>query len=461
MSKKTIIILSFILMMINISIKGRTLDLDISTSVDLALANNLQIKIEKTTLDQSKWALCTSWNSFSPTASLNFNLSKYHPQVIENAKDSIDQEYEDLGVPLPEDRYDSVVTGNVYMSFELSFRFNVQMIFGINQSIINWRQNKISLEMVKKQVTRDVKGYYYHLLLLEENINLIRLNIQDAKSRFDLAKRKYDNEIISELELLSTEYTYENLKTQLVDMNNKYQDVKSLFKQLLGIKQEVPIQLMGQLDMMDSYGINKDQLKESVNDNLEVKLYLENLKSLINQRNIHISQLTPTFSLSYLFDMTYQENDPFDKENKWFSNREEDWKQKSGYLTLILSIPVSTFLPFSNEQMGIVNKSLEIKKEKLKIEKTVMDKENQLNEYIRKLKNYDTEYQSLLLNLQIAEKVYTLAKASYEAGIKNLYEVENSEEKLNNAKLKLLKVKYYYILKLLDLELLLNQTIIL
>ena len=103
--------------------------------------------------------------------------------------------------------------------------------------------------------------------------------------------------------------------------------------------------------------------------------------------------------------------------------------------------------------MRIIDKSLKI--QKIKDNKVI-----KLKEYLRSLKKFSVEYNSLILNKKIAEKGYTLAKASYEVDIKDLQEVETAEEKLNSAQLSILKAKYNYILNILDLELLLNNNII-
>ena len=67
--------------------------------------------------------------------------------------------------------------------------------------------------------------------------------------------------------------------------------------------------------------------------------------------------------------------------------------------------------------------------------------------------------EALQLNVSLAQEVYTLSEAAYAAGTRELLEVQNASDDLQQAKLLLLKERYNYLSGLIDLSYALNATL--
>lgn len=468
MKRLGLIIIILLILILNLFCEeqNNVLKLNIDEAISLSMQKNLGIKIENLSFDEKKWALVTSWNKFVPSVKMSASLSTVNRSILENAFDEIKDGYKDRGIPLSDsevydtDEWENVKKGSVSARLGVSIDLNAKMIFEVSKTVLDWQVGKISIEIAKKNLEKNIKKSYYNLKLLNENIIIKEKSLQAAKNRYELTNRKYQNKIINEIENLNAEFSYENIKPQLIEMKNNFEDLLLEFKHMLGINENVEIELISEMDNIDKIQFDEENISLNyLNNNLEVKKAEGEIKMEKNNRDIYISELTPTLSFSFSTDTTYQRSDPFGKDSDWFSDINEDWKEKSGNFTFTVSIPLSSFTPFSKEQMNIVNSSYEIERKKLTLEQTRLNKELEIKKTIRKINKNNELVKSLELNVKITEKVYNLAERSFQEGAKTLLEVEDAEENMNNAKLDLLKANYDYLAAIYDLEYIIDSKI--
>lgn len=99
-----------------------------------------------------------------------------------------------------------------------------------------------------------------------------------------------------------------------------------------------------------------------------------------------------------------------------------------------------------------------IEKTKLGLQQAKEGAELEIQSIVMRLNKSVQSLETLKLNVALAQKVYEMAMEAYNAGNKELLEVENAEIELNKAKLEVIKEKYNYKTGLLDLEYALNTT---
>jgi outer membrane protein TolC len=78
---------------------------------------------------------------------------------------------------------------------------------------------------------------------------------------------------------------------------------------------------------------------------------------------------------------------------------------------------------------------------------------------VRSLEKARDSIDTLQLNVERARRAYQMAEEAYNAGSKELLEVQNAEIELKKARLEVLRERYNYIEALLDLEYALNTEI--
>jgi outer membrane protein TolC len=76
---------------------------------------------------------------------------------------------------------------------------------------------------------------------------------------------------------------------------------------------------------------------------------------------------------------------------------------------------------------------------------------------VLELKKSMESISTLELNVRLAERAFELAESAYNAGNRDLLDVQNAELELQKAKLKVLEEKTTYISGILDLEYAINN----
>jgi len=480
MKKTTIFIMILIIINFNVYLdennnevinpnESNILVLDEDTAVDLALKNNLGIKNDKLKFQGAIWQLATCWNVLIPTVSMSASLIRSNLNEDDRTQEIPDfanmTVFPVFNIPT-EEKTSPLWT--VSANFNLNFNFNATMIFQIYQTGLDFRNGKINLDTAKTKLIWDVKKNLYNIMLLKKNIEISQDSLDIAEKRYKNAVVNYKNGLMSEYDMLSAQVAYENLKPQFLEMNNNYLEALLYFKQVLGIKADTEIEFNTQIEIEEKEYYNADELiQKHLFKNPDIKIFNNQLRSLMNKRNLNIAVLTPSFNIMFTMDPTFQKDAI---ENKWFQINdpdddeydddrdyiEDNWKQRTGALTLSLSLPISTWAPFSKEQMNIVKSQYDIQIAKNQLKDLIEKSQIKIKMLILQLEKSKKSIESLKINIQLAEKAFKKAEQAYYAGSKELLEVQNSEKELKQAKLNLLNEEYKYTTGVLELEYLLN-----
>ncbi|MCK4797824.1 MAG: TolC family protein, partial [Spirochaetes bacterium] len=246
---------------------------------------------------------------------------------------------------------------------------------------------------------------------------------------------------------------YENMKPAIIEIINAYNTALLSFKQMIGLKKNVQIEFNAAIESKKQTFNSLELINKYIINNLDIKTLNLSIKSLINVRNIAISMLTPSISIMYSMDPTFQKDALNDQ---WFADIDNDWKQRSGMFAFSISLPIDVWVPFSSTQMQIVSSQFAIKQAQIGLENAKQGIELQIESLVMQLEKSIKSIESLKLNIRLAERAYKMAEEAYNAGSKELLEVKDSESALENAKLNLLQEEYNYTTALLDLEYAIN-----
>ena len=455
-----------------IEVKDAAIEIDENTAVSLAFANNLDLKSEKQKFASSVWVMATSWNTFIPDITMSASLSKSNLNTTNrtqtvtglipvNPIDNGYYRYYDGVIPYSKDvkAHGTSLAAN----FDLSFNLNAAMGFQVLQTILDYRSGKIGLEKAKKSLETTVRSNLYYLIVLQEDIKITEGSLKNAERRYRQALINYQNGLKSEYDMLSSQVFFENLKPVLLAKKNAYNAFILDFKQTIGIKKDYEIKVTGKIETTDKKSFNANELiNKYLNSNLDVKNFKNSLQLARNARNTQIASLTPTFSIRYSMDPVYQE-DPTDKDHQWVKNdldyMEEHWKQTRGAFTIVGSLPISSWVLFSKEQVNALKSQFLMNETRYQLQKAKEQVEKQIVTIVMNLEKSKQSIESLKLNVKLAERAYEKAEEAYKYGRMDLLEVQNSENDLNNAKYNLLNEEYNYTKNLLDLKYITNSNL--
>ena len=175
---------------------------------------------------------------------------------------------------------------------------------------------------------------------------------------------------------------------------------------------------------------------------------LKSLELIESARKLTALQLySPTLILGLNFDPTLQ-GDALD--NSWFADNA--WQQSSGMFRATLSYRLNGLLPLTKEAQSL--QELDESREKLRIAlaQSIRGMETEVDSIVLRLDKAQRTIDALQLNVELAQRAYTLAEEAYRSGAKDLLDVQNSELELRKARNEVLKEKFNYMTGLLDLE---------
>ena len=413
------------------STASNNLVLDIDQAVQLALANNVGLASSRIDAAAKQRKVDTAWNVFIPTVDVSGTMSRFNePKTISFLP--------------PVETLQWSASG----SLSAQLMLNVALFEGMRNLKLDYEAGLITYAQARIKLERDVRKAYYSILLLQENVALMEENIAAAERRSAQAEANYRAGLVPELTFLQARVAAANLKPTLEELRNAVSSSLAGFAMNLGLPRGTSISLAEVSDPL-FVDLDADELSGSVASNrLEVRGLLKSLELIESARKLTTLQLySPTLVLGLNFDPSLKRDA---LQNSWFGD--DSWQQSSGMFRATLSYRLNGLLPVSKEAQGLVE--LEENREKLRIAlaQTIRGMETEVDSIVLRLDKAQRSIAALQLNVELAERAYSLAEEAYRSGAKDLLDVQNSELELRKARNEVLKEKFNYLTGLLDLE---------
>ena len=382
----------------------------VEDAVSLALENNISIKRNQITLETLELKNKYSWNSVSPSISASANYN----QPLGNGKN---------------DNYSVNASGSV------SIRLSPSVYTSIQSAKLNYEMGKISYEQAVKSVELEVRNAFYQMLYAKENLSLLERNLETAKQRYNLNLEKYQKGQLSELDLLSAQYSYESLIPNIEASQITMENDMSTFKQLLGLNQTESIELSGSLDdFLSSFDFT---LSFDINEIPSIKNLDYQIKNAENQLlATRFSAYGPSLSFGF-------------SAGKDLKNTDSDFTFS---LSAGVSVPLDGFLPWSSGAMSVENQKSSLEDLKLQLENQKTTLEIQIQNSTKKIMQAQSQLELLEKNVDLAQKKYDMTQTAYSHGSKDFLTLQDSANSLLNAKISLMSQKITLLNAVLSLE---------
>lgn len=389
--------------------QNETKIITVDDAVSLALENNISIKRNQISLKTLERKNKYSWNSVSPSinASVNYNQ------------------------PLGE----NIDKNSVSASGSVSIRLSPSVYTSIQSAKINYEMGKISYEQAVKSVELEVRNAFYQMLYAKENLSLLERNLETAKQRYNLNREKYQKGQLSELDLLSAQYSYESLIPNIEASQINMENNMSTFKQMLGLDQTEKIELSGSLDdFLSSFDFT---LSFDINEIPSMKNLNYQIESAKNQLlATRFSAYGPSLSFGF-------------SAGKDLKNTDSDFTFS---LSAGVSIPLDGFLPWSSGALSIANQKATLEDLELQLENQKTTLEIQIQNSTKKIMQAQSQLELLEKNVDLAQKKYDMTQTAYSHGSKDFLTLQDSANSLLNAKISLMSQKITLLNAVLSLE---------
>jgi outer membrane protein TolC len=314
----------------------------------------------------------------------------------------------------------------------------------------------VQLSDAKARLRRDVRKQFYELLSQQENIRITRESIETARERFEQTRINYENGLVDEFTLLSSRVQLENLRPQLQQQQLGYRSALMGFKQTLGLEPTEPIELDGEIEA-ELVSLEADALvRDYLSQRYDIQLARQQIVSDELALDAKRAERYPTLSLGWTADPRFA-GDPF--EDQWFNDIDQDWSQQTGAFSITISQPLDPLLPFARTQVEINNLKDDVAKARVQLQQARTGAEIEISQLVDQLETSRDAIEVRRLNVERARRAFNLAQEAYDAGNRELLEVREAEDELQQAQVQLLDEQKNYVVSLLDLVYALNTSL--
>ena len=422
--------------------KAPPLSISPDKAVEMALENNLSLQQTVLSNEAKRRAAQTPWNVFIPTIDVSGTLGRLNKEPAATV------------IPLPPAAGGPIIMGGGFQwvlsgSLQFSLTLNIGTFTGMKKTIEEYNAGKITVEKARLQLERDVRKAYYQLLLIKEQVNLLKESYANAERQVAMAQANYRGGLIPEVSLLQVQVARENLKPQIDEAENGYRMAMASFAMFLGLPYNAELDLLPLSGNAEFIVLEaQDLISRAAANKPEIEELRRNLAALKAQKSsLFFNLYTPSVILGFNMDPTFM-GDPM-KDN-WFES--DSWKQRQGMFRVTLAWRLNAFIPFTPEFQTYQAMNDAVKAMELGMQRAVQGTEMEVYNLIMQLEKTRASAEAQRLTVSLAERTLRLSETAYRSGLKTFLEVQNDELALRQARLGILQQNYNYLMGLLDLE---------
>lgn len=434
--------------------------LTLEDAVRTALEKNREVKISKMNIDKADAAVDEAFGYALPSVdvSANFTHLVEKPRMpfpdfealLTNATYGI---LFDEGV-LPRDNNKFLPIETKLQSFAQANSFETkaqitQVLFnsavfrGIGASEIYLNLSKVQLKSTVAKTVLDVKKAFYGVLVAKELLKIMETSLKNAEENLSNVNALHKQGLTSDYDALQVEVRVENLRPQVVELENMLQAAKNGLKILLDIDQSELIDVSGEFDY-EPVDLSDDNEYEAraINNNLDIQSL--RIKKDVDDEFIAIERSEYWPSIAAFGSLAYSgSSDEFDFQT-----------YKTALVGLSLNINLFKGGRVSNrvEQALISSSQTE---EQIRQFKDFVG--SQVADKLLALKKVQLQIEAMKRNVDLAQRAYDIATIRYKEGTGTQLEIKNADVELQSAKTTLIKSIHDHIVANAELDKLLGK----
>ena len=409
---------------------GFAQEITIEKALELAKTNNPDLQKQRLTLQDAQRKSENRWNKFLPNLSANANVSNGH-----DFKES------------------SQWNWKASAGANLSFSFGLPT--SIQQAQLDYLQQKTTYEKLEAQTISSISSTFYSLIAEQQNIQILKESQKLAQDVYNQTRRNYNNGLASELDMLKSQYSYLSLEPQIQQAQSAYNNNLANFGLKLGIADSTNLSLKGELQLVQVKLPSSQELIEKYLDKRHDVILSEiSVQQAENTSKIQSANKLPSLSLSENISLgenpLYNPEIPQDGINPLSIN---------GSFSVGVSIPLSSWIPGSQDSLTNKTNKDNITKTKITAEETKKSAENDIKNKVAEVNRLWNLIDVSKLNVSIATRSYELAKDGYRAGLVSQTDLETTRQQMVNAQLSHLQTQIKYLSAIYDASFALNMQI--
>jgi len=448
--------------------ENKVIQLTQEQAVELALKNNLSLESSRTGISTKKRASDYSWNQFIPSITIGGGFSRSNeaskqgglaPVEWDNRLTALGmtQNQFELTIPTVGTFYNYVtpysvelsqwnVVGNIQMSLSVS----AAMFENMRRLRIDYEGGLLGYEKAKLQLERDVRKAYHSILLLQENIALLRGSYQNVERQVQMAQANYDAGLAPELTVLQARVARENMRPAIDQVENGLKLSMAQFAMFLGMEYDTEFELVHITEAAEFISLDvTEMISKAASGKPDIQELRHTITMMQSARRSLVYSLTPALSLGWSSQSLFNPmKDPW--KDPWFESS-DDWI-KSGSLTIMFGVRLHSLIPYSADFQGIKNMDDQIRTATIGLAQLVNGTEIEVYNTVLSLERIHVNTKAQAETVALAEQSYRMTEQAYRAGLQDYFQVQSAEQSLRQARVQLLEQQFNYLNGLIDLE---------
>jgi outer membrane protein TolC len=438
-------------------------------AVSMAIKNNLSLESSRTSTDTKKRASDLSWNQFIPSVtvagSLLLDNEKTQTTVSGTAPVPWRPEMGLLGLAqtgveiptsegtlynfvMPYSMTIDVPQWHVAGTIQTSLTISIAMFENMNRLRLDYEGGLLSYEKAKAQLERDVRKAYHTMLLIQENIALLRGSLTNAERQVQIAQANYNAGLAPELTLLQAQVARDNMRPAIDQAENGLKLAMAQFAMYVGLPYNTPFELISVQTENIFIPLDVAELiSKASSGKPDVQELRQSILVLQSARKAQAFSLIPTLSLSWSTTPTFL-GDPW--KDSW--DDKDKWKDQQGRFTISLGLRLHSLLPFSQDFQAIKNFDDQIKTANIGLAQMIQGTEIEIYNTVLSLEKTRSSTLAQEQTVNLAERSYRLTAQAYQAGLQDFFQVQSAELSLRQARVQMLEQYFNYLNGLIDLE---------
>ncbi|MDR0320705.1 MAG: TolC family protein [Treponema sp.] len=426
-------------------------------AVEMALRNNLSLESSRVGLSTKRRASDLSWNQFIPNITVAGILSRDNEQgsttvtiPIPGTGTSVSQEgingrlNPTLFVSDPMNLPQWHIAGNIQASITVS----AAMFENMRRLRLDYEAGAINYERAKLQLERDVRKAYHSILLLQENIALLRGSFTNAERQVQIAQANFYAGLAPELVFLQARVARENMRPIIDQAENGLRLSLAQFAMFLDLPINTQFELIPLTESADFIPIDvAEMISQAARGRPDIQELRHTILMLQSARRAQLLALTPSLTLSWNSTSAFLK-DPW--EEAWFGNS-DNWRD-SGSFSITFALRLHSLIPYSSDFQGIKTLEDQIRIANIGLAQMITGTEIEIYNTVLALERTHTNAQALEQTVALAEQAYRLTEQAYGAGLQDYFQVQSAEQSLRQARVQLLEQQFTYLNGLIDLE---------
>ncbi|MFP4369959.1 MAG: TolC family protein [Candidatus Kapaibacterium sp.] len=415
--------------------------LTLDQAIETALGGSSEINLAEMEVNKAQHQVNEAFGNALPSVDLSANFNHFLEQPVFFAPANA------FNPEAPADELMTLKIGGAN-SYEATgtisqVLFNSAVFRGIGAS---QEYLDVSKEMLKNTVSNtilNVKKAFYGVLLTQDLLEITRTSLQNAEKNLDNVSSMHKAGLVAEFDLLQAEVRVENIRPNVIQLENQLKSAKDMLKVTLGLPQDEDIFLEGELKYEDkSTPGQKASIREAMKSNYQINTLRKKIQ--VDDAFVDLERSGYWPSLVGFVNYTYQ-----GQANEWdFVN------SNTSIVGLQFSMNIFNGWQTSNK---VQQRKIEMDKTRQQLHQLEDVISVQIKQKIEELEAVRIKMDAQNRNVNLAERAHEIAQLRYKEGTSTQLEVQNAEIELRRARTNRLQTVLEYIVANAELDNLLGN----